>query len=75
MPAIKKLINRVGDNMLAFYTTLEGNPTLSVKDKGQVLSRVYKMIDTPQTAVLFQTANVKKAPQTLDVPKIALNFG
>jgi len=74
MPAIKKLINRVGDNMLAFYTTLEGNPALSVKDKGQVLSRVYKMIDTPKTAAVFQTANVNKAPQTLDVPKIALNF-
>lgn len=74
MPAIKKLTERVGENMLAFYTNLEGNPTLSVKEKGQIITRVYNMIETPSATKLFNNANVQKAPRSLDVPKIALNF-
>lgn len=74
MPAIKKLTERVGENMLAFYTNLEGNPTLTVKEKGQIISRVYKMIDSPYATNLFNIAETRKAPQSLDVPKIALNF-
>lgn len=71
MPAIKKLTERVGENMLAFYTNLEGNPTLTVKEKGQIISRVYKMIDSPYATNLFNIAETRKAPQSLDVPKIA----
>lgn len=74
MPAIKKLTERVGENMLAFYTNLEGNPALTVKEKGQIMFRVYKLIDSPYAANLFSAAEISKAPKSLDVPKIALNF-
>lgn len=74
MPAIKKLVGRVSENMLAFYTSHEGNPNLSVKEKAGAILRVQKMLDTPYALNLFRTADVRKAPQTLDVPKIALNF-
>ena len=75
IPLIKKLIEGVGANMLAFYTSHEGNPNISVREKGTAIAKfgtvAMKIYDTKG---YYKSSTLRKTTQTLDVPKVALNY-
>lgn len=75
LPLIKKLIEGVGANMMAFYTSHEGNPNISVKEKGTAIAKFGQVaINIYDSKGYYKSNNIKKAAQTIDVPKIALNY-
>ena len=75
IPLIKKLIEGVGANMLAFYTSHEGNPNISVREKGTAIAKFGNVaMNFLDTKAYYKTNTARKPTQTLDVPKIALNY-